>query len=56
METTANHQLKLEKPGGRTDMLQVLKRDNCQLRLQYPKKLSIIVEGKIKISHGKNKR
>ena len=55
MQTTADYQLQLVNPGGRTDTLQVLKGDNCQLRLLYPAKLSITAEGKIKISHGKNK-
>lgn len=48
MKTTVDYQVKLEKPGGRTGMLQVLKDDNGQLRLLYPATLSITAEGKIK--------
>ena len=36
-----------------TDVIQTLREHKCQLRLLYPAKLSIIIDGNIKILHDK---
>jgi hypothetical protein len=38
-----------------TDVLQTLKDHRCQSRLLYPTKLSITIDGEIKLFHGKTK-
>jgi hypothetical protein len=38
-----------------TDVIQTLREDKCQLRLQYPAKLSITIDGETKVFNYKTK-
>jgi hypothetical protein len=38
-----------------TDVIQTLREHKCQPRLQYPAKLSLTIDGKTKVFHGKIK-
>jgi hypothetical protein len=38
-----------------TDVIQTLREQKCQLRLLYPAKLSIILDGETKVFHDRNK-
>jgi hypothetical protein len=38
-----------------TDVIQMLREDDCQPRLPYPAKLSITIDGETKVFHDKTK-